>query len=141
MTNTTKRITKKDYFNALVAYCEANEIQFSEDISADAMKDFATHEIELLSKKRSSAEGTVRKLTPEQKRNEEIKLEILAFLADGQLHTIAEMIKNVPSLIAMENVSPQRVSALLTQLGTKHGTGEVESQIIKRVTYFKRREV
>lgn len=138
---TNKRIIKKDYFNALVAYCEANDVQFSEDISANMMKDFAVHEIELLSKKRASAEGTVRKLTPEQKRNEEIKLEILAFLADRKLHTIAEMIKGVPMLAAMENVSPQRVSALLTQLGTKHGTGEVESQVIKRVTYFKLREV
>lgn len=139
MTNTTKRIIKKDYFNALIAYCEANEIQFSEDISAEMMKDFATHEIELLSKKRNS-EGIVRKLTPEQKLNEKIKLEILDFLKDGQLHTIAEMIKNVPSLIEKGDVSPQKVSALLTQLGDK-GTCEVEREVIKRVTYFKRREV
>ena len=137
MMETTKRIAKKVYFAELAEFCEQNPtIVFSDDIDASMMQAFAEHEIELLAKKKSSTGE--RKLTPEQKRNEQIKLEILDFLrSDGGLHTIAEMIKNVPSLMAMENVSPQRVSALLTQLGTKRGTGEVTSEIIKRVTYFK----
>ena len=133
---TNKRIPKKSYFSALIAYCEENpNLAFSEDIGADEMIAFAEHEVELLSKKRASTGE--RKLTPEQKLNEQIKLEILDFLrADGGLHTIAEMIKNVPSLVALENVSPQKVSALPTQLGEK-GTCEVTREIIKRVTYFK----
>lgn len=136
MMETTKRIAKKVYFAELAEFCEQNPtVIFSDDIDAGMMQAFAEHELELLAKKKSSTGE--RKLTPEQKRNEVIKAEILDFLrSDGGLHTIAEMIKNVPSLMAMENVSPQRVSALLTQLGTKHGTGEVRSEIIKRVTYF-----
>ena len=137
---TNKRMTKKDYFTAMIKFCEANpSTQFADAIDAEAMTSFAQHEIERLSKKRNS-EGTVRKLTPEQKLNEQIKLEILDFLKDGQLHTITEMIKNVPLLVEMENVSPQKVSALLTQLGDR-GTCEVEKEVIKRVTYFKRRGV
>lgn len=136
---TNKKLTKKDYFNAIINYCTSNtHANFGEDITVGMLVEFAEHEIELLNKKRASA-GTVRKLTPQQAENEKIKIEILDFLADGKWHTISEMIKGVPSFIAMDNVSPQRVSALLSQLSVDKGTGEVERQVIKRVTYFKRR--
>lgn len=136
MTNAEKRITKRDYFNAIIDYCSKNDEDFMNGISAAQMMDFAIHEIELLAKKNVTKSGE-RKMTPQQVGNEKIKTEILDFLADGKLHTISEMIKNVPSLVAMDSVSPQRVSALLSQLSADKGTGEVERQVIKRVTYFK----
>ena len=78
--------------------------------------------------KRNSGE---RKPTKAQLANEALKDEIIVFLHDGKQHTITEIVEGVAGL---EGASPQKVSALLTQLKK---TGIVEREEIKRKAYFK----
>lgn len=78
--------------------------------------------------KRNSAE---RKPTKVQEANEAIKAEILRFLADGQAHTVTEIMAGVESLSEASN---QKASALVRQL---LDSGAVEREEIKRKAYFK----
>ena len=67
MTN-NKKMTKRDYFNALLAL---------EAVKADsALVDFINHELELLAKKNASE----KKLTPTQKENLNIQEAILSHM-------------------------------------------------------------
>lgn len=78
--------------------------------------------------KRNSAD---RKPTKTQEANEAIKVEILAFLADGQLHTVSEIMTGVASL---EDASNQKASALVRQLVE---SGSVVREEVKRKAYFR----
>lgn len=88
---------------------------------------FIEHEIELLENKKMVS----RKLTQTQKDNEILKLDIVKFLQTSEKSfTITELQKNVSSI---ENLSNQRVSALLTQLVN---SGTVSKTYEKRKAYF-----
>lgn len=88
---------------------------------------FIEHEIELLENKKMVS----RKPTQTQKDNEILKLDIVKFLqTSGKSFTITELQKNVSSI---ENLSNQRVSALLTQLVN---SGTVSKTYEKRKAYF-----
>lgn len=78
--------------------------------------------------KRNAAD---RKPTKTQEANEAIKAEIMRFLADGQLHTVTEIMAGVPSLAEASN---QKASALVRQLLE---SGAVEREEVKRKAYFK----
>lgn len=78
--------------------------------------------------KRNAAD---RKPTKTQKENENIKSDILDFLADGEPHTVTEIMQGVPSLNGASN---QKASSLVSQL-VKAGT--VVREEIKRKAYFK----
>lgn len=78
--------------------------------------------------KRNSAD---RKPTKTQEANEAVKVEILAFLADGQLHTVSEIMTGVASL---EDASNQKASALVRQLVE---SGSVVREEVKRKAYFR----
>ena len=67
MTTATKKITKKDMFNEIIKMMNGEQMS----VSAQAVIDFATHEIELLNKKSSSSSG---KPTKTQLENEGYKL-------------------------------------------------------------------
>lgn len=77
--------------------------------------------------KRNSAD---RKPTKTQEANESIKAEILRFLADGEKHTITEIMANVPSLSEASN---QKATALVRQLLEANAVAREE---IKRKAYF-----
>ena len=117
----TKKMTKRDYFNALL---RLPEVQQNEALVA-----FINRELELLAKKNSSE----KKPTAVQLANEGIKEEILEHLAlePDRLFTISEMIKNIPCCADLTN---QRVSALVRQL---KDDGKVERVEEKRKAYFK----
>ena len=118
----TKKMTKRDYFNQLLALdgVKGNE----------SLVKFIEHELELLAKKNASGEG---KLTATQIANNGIKEEILECMANepNRLFTISEMQKLFPCCAEMSN---QRVSALVRQLVND---GKVERLEEKRKAVFR----
>lgn len=77
--------------------------------------------------KRNTAD---RKPTKTQVANEEIKADIVAFLADGGEYTVTEIMAGVPSL---GEAKPQKASALITQL---KNAGVIKRNEVKRKAYF-----
>ena len=77
--------------------------------------------------KRNSAE---RKPTKVQEANEGIKAEILEFLADGEKHTVSEIMEGVASLNGASN---QKAASLVRQL---KDAGVLVREEIKRKAYF-----
>ena len=73
-----------------------------------------------------------KKLTDQQVANLGYKTDILAYLADGQPKTATEILKGIPTF--PENMSNQRVSALLRQLILD---GKVSKDVVKGKTLFK----
>lgn len=111
-----KKLTKIDMFTLIL-----------KELSDPTQIAFIEHEIELLENKKMVS----RKLTQTQKDNEILKLDIVKFLqTSGKSFTITELQKNVSSI---ENLSNQRVSALLTQLVN---SGTVSKTYEKRKAYF-----
>jgi hypothetical protein len=78
--------------------------------------------------KRNSAD---RKPTKTQEANEGIKTEILAFLADGEMHTVSEIMTGVE---ALADASNQKAAALVRQLVE---AGSVTREEVKRKAYFR----
>lgn len=117
---TNKKMTKRDYYNALLAL---KEVKGNEELVK-----FINHELELLAKKNSAE----KKPTAVQIANENIKEVILETLAEnGGMMTISEMQKANAELGEMSN---QRISALVRQLKED---GRVERIEDKRKAYFK----
>ena len=98
---TTKKITKRDRFNALLSI---PAVQADPDMVA-----FINHELELLAKKNSAE----KKPTAQQTANDGIKQAILNAMEANHLYTVTELQKSVPECAELSN---QRVSALLRQL-------------------------
>ena len=117
---TNKKMTKRDYYNALLAL---KEVKGNEELVK-----FINHELELLAKKNSAE----KKPTAVQIANENIKEAILDTLKEnGGMMTISEMQKANAELGEMSN---QRISALVRQLKED---GKVERIEDKRKAYFK----
>lgn len=104
-TTTTKKLTKRDYFNALYTHFQETGRDCG-TISADNMMEFLEREIELLEKKNAN-----KKPTAQQSANEGIKEAILEGLVERM--TITEMQKSIPELAELSN---QRISALVRQM-------------------------
>ena len=105
MTNTsiTRKPTKRDRFNALLAIPAVAE-------NADLVE-FINHEIELLDKKNTAE----RKPTAKQVENAGFKSDILAWMEPATQYAAADVVKGVPSIVAA-GLSANRVTAMLTQL-------------------------
>ena len=110
-----KKITKRDYFNQILA---------NYPLTADE-KSFIEHELELLDRKSSNGE---KKLSEEQKINLAIKDEILAYMEVGKSYTVTDIQK------ALNIKSNQKTSALVTQL---KDVGKVERFEEKGKAYFR----
>ena len=80
--------------------------------------------------KKGSAE---RKLTPHQQENETIKQGILDNMENGVNYTIADMLVTFDCF--PEVMTPQRLSALLSQLGAR-GTNQIVRTEVKGKAYF-----
>ncbi len=120
MTNKTKKMTKKDYFNELLRI-EAVK-------NNEALVAFIKHELELLENKNKGD----KKPTAQQTANEVIKGKILDLLTNSEkAMTITELQKADSELGEMSN---QRVSALVRQLIEAGSVVRIEE---KRKAYFK----
>ena len=115
---TNKKMTKRDYFNALLAIPAVN--------ADSGLTDFINHELELLAKKNSAE----KKPTAVQVVNDGIKSAILAGMTPGTLYIITDLIKTIPECAELTN---QRVSALVRQLSPDY----IERVEEKRKAYFR----
>lgn len=117
---TTKKLTKRDRFNALLAIPSVAE-------NADLVA-FIEHEIELLSKKNGE-----RKPTAKQEANADIKGIILDVMSNAPDHlfTISELMKSDDALGALSN---QKISALMRQMVLAEEVERVED---KRKAFFR----
>ena len=119
--NTTKKMTHKDYFTALL---DMPEVQ-----NYPGMTEFIEGRITALEKKASAP----KKESEQDKVKSGIKSDVLAFLSanEGKKFTITQMMKQVPNLPA--EISNQRLTSLVTQMVREN---EVERVVEKRVSYF-----
>ena len=99
------------------------------EIDPDKLVEFCEHRIEQNAKKSDAP----RKLTPQQEKNEQTKQGILANMEVGKQYTIGDMLMTFDCF--EPTTSPQRVSALLSQLGAK-GTGQIVCTEDKGKAYF-----
>lgn len=119
MANTTK-VTKKDRFATLKAIVEVLDREDKDELIA-----FIDHEVELLSKKRSTSDKPSKK----QIENEGIKTDILAYLGTVERAKVGEIVKALGDKVT----SSQQVSALVTQL---KNDGKVVRTTEKKDIYF-----
>lgn len=125
-TNTSaRRTTKREYYNILLGIEAVNS---NPDLVA-----FIENEISLLDKKSNSSSD--KKPTARQSENAGLKDAILAYLRQNDPATITELMKNVPELMAIENLTNQRTSAIVRQMVEIDKT--VERLVEKRTAYFK----
>ena len=125
-TNTSaRRTTKREYYNILLGIEAVNS---NPDLVA-----FIENEISLLDKKSNSSSD--KKPTARQSENAGLKEAILAYLRQNDPATITELMKNVPELAAIENLTNQRTSAIVRQMVEIDKT--VERLVEKRTAYFK----
>lgn len=118
----TTKMTKRDYFNAILAV-----LATVEDTDVSGLTAFVNHEIELLENKRSTA-----KPTKTQTENLAVKETIVSVLKEiGKPVTITEMQKFSAELAEF---SCQKLSALLKQLVENDKT--VAKVTEKKKTYF-----
>lgn len=113
--------TQKELYTEILAFVNGNA----------ELTEFVNSRIEALNRKSASKSSAP---TAKQKENEVLKTAILNYMVAGERYTIKELIKNVPELAAIEDISNQKVSALLKQMKDIDGTvSRVEE---KRVVYF-----
>ena len=117
---TTKKPTKRDYFNAILSKYPLTE---------DEQK-FVKHEIELLDKKNSAD----KKPSKEQIANATASANLLDWMEVGKTYTIGDLIKSCP---VCEGLSNPKVTALLRPQLTVNG-GTIERTEEKRKVYFTR---
>ena len=117
-TTSTKKITKRDRYNELLAI---EAVKNNPDLV-----DFINNELNLLAKKNSAD----KKPTATQKLNEELKTAILAYMKTDEKYTVTEFIKSVPECADKSN---QKISAMMVQLISEN---KVQKIIEKRVSYF-----
>lgn len=118
----TTKMTKRDYFNAILAV-----LATVEDTDVSGLTAFVNHEIELLENKRSTA-----KPTKTQTENLAVKETIVSVLKEiGKPVTITEMQKFSAELAEF---SCQKLSALLKQLVENDKTATKVTE--KKKTYF-----
>lgn len=119
--STTKKMTHKDYFAAL--------LEMPEVMNYPGMTEFIEGRIAALEKKASAP----KKESEADKVKSGIKADVLAFLSanEGKKFTITQMMKQVPNLPA--DISNQRLTSLVTQMVREN---EVDRVVEKRVSYF-----
>lgn len=117
----TKKLTKAQKFAMLadLAEVKANPV----------LAEFIAHEQELLAKKNAGD----RKPTKTQEANAVLKDAIVEGMEPNRLYTVSELMKVVPALAEDENITNQKVSALLRQLVLE---GVVTRTEDKRKAYF-----
>ena len=120
MANT--KMTKKDWFAVIREMVEKSERE-----DKDEMLGFIDHEVELLSKKRTSTNSK------KDKENEELCIQLEKALAEiGRPVTITEFMKESTAEVA--TLSNQKLSALLKKCKEERGT--VDKKVDKKKSYF-----
>ena len=131
--------TQREVFESLIALVSGGDMVYDhmakngdkETVHPDPEKvvEFLNHKIAQLDKQAD----TPKKLTPQQEKNEQTKQGILANMEVGERYTIGDMLTTFDCFET--GTSPQRVSALLSQMGAK-GTGQIVRTEDKGKAYF-----
>ncbi len=101
------------------------------EVAINAVSDEAVKEkLEALKASVAKRNAGERKPSKAQKENEAIKAEILNFLADGEKHTVTEIMAGVP---ALGEASNQKATALVSAL---YKAELIKREEIKRKAYF-----
>ena len=133
-TTSTVRLTKRDFFNAILskvdmdATYDISKGDATVKVSGADVAGFLNHELELLDRK-----NTVdKKPTATQVANEGIKADIKAFrdAHKGEKFTVSALMKSVP---AIADASNQKVSSLVRQMVLDGQADRIED---KRKAYF-----
>lgn len=110
--NTTKKITKRDSYNALAAIVAAAADQgfvLPEGITFDGLNDFITHEIELLENKAAAA---AKRAADKKVEGDELRDKIYNVLSDTDFTSV----DSITAALGDPDVSKQMVTSRLTQL-------------------------
>lgn len=112
MSDTAKKVTKKDLYNVLidVITCAEDEaFSLPEDVTYDSLREFVNHEIELLDKKTAAAQNRAAQKKAE---GDELREKIFSMLSTTEFKTISDLHKAIDD----PDVSPQKITSRLTQL-------------------------
>lgn len=121
----TKKITKKDSYNALLAavdYVEGAGYSFDEGITADSLREFINHEIELLNNKAVAAQ---KRAATKKQEGDALREKVLNVLSETELMTIDEIV----DVMDDPDVTRNMVTSRLGQLGEK-GTNQVVKEMV-----------
>lgn len=116
-----KKITKRERYTELLG--------LSDVMTRPELVEFIEHELELLARKNTTANGE-KKLSAVQKANEELKASIHAEMEKNRLYTVTEMTKE---LTCCDGLSTSKVSAMVTQM---KDAGLVAKTVEKRKAYY-----
>ena len=122
-----KKMTKRELFTKVIEHLRTNNLT--------ELVEGMEHELDLLNRKNTTKSNTP---TEKQVVNEKYKTEIIAFLKQSAptAFSIAELWKSVAVLAENPDMTNQRISALLRQLG-ENGSNEVVKVYEKGKAYFK----
>lgn len=112
MSDTAKKITKKELYNILIdviGCAEDEAFTLPEDVTYDSLREFVNHEIELLDKKTAAAQNRAAQKKAE---GDELRDKIFSLLSPTEFKTINAICKEIDN----PDVSPQKITARLTQL-------------------------
>ena len=116
-----KKLTKREKYEMLA------KIEAVKD--NPVLAEFVAHELELLAKKNSAD----KKPTATQEANVVLKEAIVAGMEANRFYTVSELMKVIPELAEDENITNQKVSALVRQLVLD---GVLKRTEDKRKAYF-----
>lgn len=133
-TTSTVRLTKRDFFNAILskvdmdATYDISKGDATVKVSGADVAGFLNHELELLDRK-----NTVdKKPTKTQQENEVIKSSVLSAMEANRLYSISEMLKEFP---ACKDMSNQKLSSLVRQMVLDKQVERIED---KRKAFFRK---
>lgn len=112
MTTNTKKPTKKENYNAILNIldlAEANGFELHEGIDFAGLKEFATHEIELLDSKAASAQ---KRAAAKKVEGDALRDKIYGVLSDSDYM----IIRDITAALEDPDVSDQMVTARLGQM-------------------------
>lgn len=126
MTNTVKKPTKSANYNALKSILDAAEsngmILNAEDITYETLREFIDHELEMLANKAAAAR---KRAADKRMEGDALREKIYGVLSETEFMTIADIVKALND----EDVSPQMVTARLTQLAAPE-VAKVEKDMV-----------
>lgn len=105
---TNKKITKRDFLNAIRANVENGAFSFDGDIATDNVLEFIDHELTLLDNKAAAA---AKRAKAKRDAGDQLRATILDLMSTEDFMTINDIVK----ALGDEDVSAQMVTARMTQ--------------------------
>lgn len=117
-----KSPTKREYINRILSYAHEED------------KPFLEHELDLLDKKNASARKPTEKEIAKRNADADLRNAIVNEMEMGVKYSAAEMVKALPTLAAVPDLTAAKVSYLMRDL---IADGSVEKVVEKRHTFYR----